>query len=50
MRFAPFLVWIPQSAHKIVQRFLIISISMLLNASFDFDVSVANDVAIDVAK
>ena len=25
-------------------------ISALLNANFDFDVSVANDVAIDVAK
>ena len=25
-------------------------ISRLLNANFDFDVSVANDVAIDVAK
>ena len=43
--FPPFLVWIPPSAQKILQRFLII-----LFRRFDFDVSVANDVAIDVAK
>ena len=36
--------------NKILQRFLIISFRKLLNANFDFDVSVANDVAIAVAK
>ena len=35
---------------KILQRFVIILFRRLLNTNFDFDVSVANDVAIDVAK
>ena len=38
--FTPFLMWIPPSIPKISQRFPI-----LLNAIFDFDVSVAIDVA-----
>ena len=43
-------MWIPPSTQKILQRFLIILFRQLLNANFDFDVSVANDVAINVAK
>ena len=44
------MVWITPSTPKILQRFLIILFRTLLNANFDFDVSFANDVAIDVAK
>ena len=40
--FPPFLEWISQSAEKILHQFL-----MLLYANFDFDGSVANDVAIE---
>ena len=42
-----FSVWIPPSTQKIWQRFLIILFGRF---NFDFDVSIANDVAIDFAK
>ena len=50
--FTPYLVWIPPSTQKIITmiHYMYHYISTLLNAYFDFDVSVSNDVAFDVAK
>ena len=49
MRFPPFLEWIPPSTPNNITMIPNHFISTLLNANFDFDVSIANDVAIDVA-
>ena len=43
-------MWITPSAQKNNTTIPYHFISTLLNANFDLDVSVANDVAIDVAK
>ena len=43
-------MWIPPSAQKNITTIPYHFIWTLLNANYDFDVSVANDVAIDVAK
>ena len=48
--FPPFLVWIHASTPKNITTIPYHFISTLLNVNFDFDVTVANDVAIDVAK
>ena len=48
--FPSVLVWIPPSTPKNITTIPYHYISTLLNANFDFDLSVANDVAIDVAK
>ena len=48
--FVPFLVWLPPSTPKNITMIPYHFISTLLYTYFDFDVTVANDVAIDVAK